>query len=143
VPWWIAPTREARRSFRWRPQVKKSELKVFKDLLIGIRSRLRGDVSHMADAALGSTRAESSGDLSSMPIHMADLGTDNFEQEFTLSLMEHDEDLLGKVEAALERIEDGVYGACVECEAKIPKTRLNVLPYTPHCVKCAGRTEGR
>jgi RNA polymerase-binding transcription factor DksA len=123
--------------------VKKSELKVFKDLLLGIRSRLRGDVSHMADAALGNTRVESSGDLSSMPIHMADLGTDNFEQEFTLSLMEHDEDILEKVELALERIEDGVYGSCVECEAKIPKTRLNVLPYTPHCVKCAGKSEIR
>lgn len=123
--------------------MKKSEFKAFKDMLIHFRSRLRGDVNHMADAALGNTRGDSSGDLSSMPIHMADLGTDNFEQEFTLSLMEHDEDILEKVEAALERIEDGVYGSCVECEAKIPKTRLNVLPYTPHCVKCAGKSEVR
>jgi DnaK suppressor protein len=123
--------------------MKKTEMKVFKDLLLSIRARLRGDVSNLADAALGNTRAESSGDLSSMPIHMADLGTDNFEQEFTLSLMEHDEDILTKVEAALERIEDGVYGSCVECEAKIPKTRLNVIPYTPHCVKCAGKIETR
>lgn len=123
--------------------MKKAELKVFKDLLLGIRNRLRGDVSHMADAALGNTRVEQSGDLSSMPIHMADLGTDNFEQEFTLSLMEHDEDMLIKVEAALERIEEGVYGSCVECDTKIPKTRLNVIPYTPHCVKCAGRIEAR
>ena len=119
--------------------MKKSELKLFKTLLLGIRARLRGDFTGLADAALRKTRSESSGDLSSMPIHMADMGTDAFEQEFTLSLMEHDEDLLGKVEAALERIEDGVYGACVECEAKIPKTRLNVLPYTPYCVKCAGK----
>lgn len=123
--------------------MKKSEMKVFRELLLSIRARLRGDVSHMADAALGNTRAEASGDLSSMPIHMADLGTDAFEQEFTLSLMEHDEDILAKVEAALERIEDGVYGSCVECDAKIPKTRLNVLPYTPHCVKCAGKIETR
>jgi DnaK suppressor protein len=123
--------------------MKKSEMKVYRDLLISIRSRLRGDVSHMADAALGSTKAESNGDRARMPIHMADVGTDAFEQEFTLSLMEHDEDILAKVEAALERIEDGVYGSCIECEAKIPKTRLNVLPYTPHCVKCAGKIEAR
>src|SRR5438034_11540307 len=121
--------------------MKKAEAKEYKVQLLALRARLRGDVTQLADAALKKNRAEASGDLSSMPIHMADLGTDNFEQEFTLSLMEHDEDLLGKAEAALERIEDGVYGACVECEAKIPKTRLNVLPYTPHCVKCAGRTE--
>jgi DnaK suppressor protein len=120
--------------------MNKTELKTYQNLLVTIRARLRGDVSHMADAALRSTRSESSGDLSSMPIHMADIGTDNYEQEFTLSMMEHDEDILGKVEAALERIEDGVYGSCVECETKIPKTRLNVLPYTPYCVKCAGKS---
>jgi DnaK suppressor protein len=123
--------------------MKKPEMKVYKDLLILFRARLRGDVSHMADAALSNTRSETAGDLSSMPIHMADMGTDNFEQEFTLSLMEHDEDILGKVEAALERIEDGVYGSCIECEAKIPKTRLNVIPYTPHCIKCAEKCETR
>ena len=123
--------------------MKKPEMKVYRDLLVLIRARLRGDVEHLADSALRNNRSEASGDLSSMPIHMADLGTDNFEQEFTLSLMEHDEDLLEKVEAALERIEDGVYGSCVECEAKIPKTRLNVIPYTPHCVKCSGKSETR
>ena len=123
--------------------MKKSEMGVFKDMLLTIRARLRGDVSHLADSALGGVGNESNGDHARMPIHMADLGTDAFEQEFTLSLMEHDEDILGKVEAALERIEDAVYGSCVECEAKIPKTRLNVIPYTPHCVKCAGKSEVR
>ena len=51
--------------------------------------------------------------------------------------------VLGQVESALERIEQGAYGACVECEAKIPKTRLNALPYTPYCVKCASKLEAR
>lgn len=95
----------------------------------------------MADAALNKTRSEASGDLSSMPIHMADVGSDNFEQEFTLSLMENDEETLNQIEGALERIEEAVYGQCVECEAKIPKTRLNAIPYTPHCVKCASKLQ--
>jgi DnaK suppressor protein len=123
--------------------MKKSEAKEFKNLLLTLRSRLRGDVTGMADAALRKTRAESSGDLSSMPIHMADLGTDAFEQEFTLSMMEHEGNALEQIEGALERIEDGVYGVCVECESKIPKTRLQVLPYTPHCVKCAEKVTAR
>jgi DnaK suppressor protein len=76
-----------------------------------------------------------------MPIHMADLGTDNFEQEFTLSLMENEETTLAHIDAALERIEEGAYGNCLECEARIPKTRLNAIPYTPHCVKCASKLE--
>ena len=117
--------------------MKKTESKVYKSQLLMLRARLRGDVNGLAEAALGKTRAESNGDLSSMPIHMADMGTDAFEQEFTLSLLEHDGTVLDQIEGALERIEDGSYGVCTECESKIPKTRLNVLPFTPYCVKCA------
>src|SRR3954467_4608885 len=117
--------------------MNKRESKVYKDTLLALRARLRGDFTGLADAALRKTRSEASGDLSSMPIHMADVGTDAFEQEFTLSLMEHDGDALEQIEGALVRIEDGLYGVCVECEGKIPKARLEVLPHTPYCVKCA------
>jgi DnaK suppressor protein len=95
----------------------------------------------MAESALRKTRLQSSGDLSSMPIHMAELGSDNFEQEFTLSLMETEEGTLELIEAALERIEDNEYGTCIECGGPIPKTRLNAIPYTPMCIKCAERRE--
>jgi DnaK suppressor protein len=123
--------------------LKKTEVREFKQMLVALRARLRGDVTAMANSALNKTRSESSGDLSSMPIHMADVGTDAFEQEFTLSLMEHDGTALEQIEAALERIEDGVYGVCVECETKIPKARLQVLPHTAHCVKCAEKVAAR
>ena len=123
--------------------MKKAESKVYKERLLELRARLRGDVHAMADAALKKTRSESSGDLSYMPIHMADMGTDNFDQEFTLNLMETEEDTLSQVELALERVEEGAYGTCVECEGRIPKTRLNALPYTPYCVKCASKLETR
>jgi RNA polymerase-binding protein DksA len=121
--------------------MKKAEAKVYRDQLVALRSRLRGDVNQMADAALKKTRSEANGDLSSMPIHMADIGSDNFEQEFTLSLMENEEGTLDAIEAALERIESGSYGECEECGVKIPKTRLNAIPYTALCVKCAGKLE--
>ena len=123
--------------------MKKAESKVYKERLLELRARLRGDVHAMADAALKHTRSESSGDLSYMPIHMADMGTDNFDQEFTLNLMETEEGTLSQVELALERVEEGIYGTCIECEGRIPKTRLNALPYTPYCVKCASNLETR
>jgi len=121
--------------------MKKAEMKVYKERLLILRARLRGDVSQMADAALKKNRSQSNGDLSSMPIHMADIGSDNFEQEFTLSLMQSEEGTLDLIETALERIEDGVYGQCEECGVKIPKTRLNAIPYTTLCVKCASQLE--
>lgn len=121
--------------------MKKAELKAYKERLLALRARLRGDVSAMADAALKKTRTESSGDLSSMPIHMADIGSDNFEQEFTLSLMQTEEDTLQAIENALERIEDNEYGTCEECGGAIKKSRLNAIPYTPLCIKCAEAQE--
>jgi DnaK suppressor protein len=121
--------------------MKKADIKVYKERLLALRARLRGDVHQMADAALNKSRSEASGDLSSMPIHMADLGTDNFEQEFTLSLMESEGDTLERIEAALERIEEGTYGLCEECGVRIPKTRLNAIPYATLCVKCASQLE--
>ena len=81
--------------------MKKAEGRLYKERLLQLRARLRGDVHAMADAALNKTRSEASGDLSYMPIHMADMGTDNFDQEFTLNLMETEEGTLDLVESAL------------------------------------------
>jgi DnaK suppressor protein len=116
---------------------KNSDMRSFKEKLVELRARLRGDVTTMANATLKRTRTEASGDLSSMPIHMADIGSDNFDQEFTLILMENDGGTLEQIEDALERIESGTYGVCVECGGRILKTRLNAIPYTPYCIKCA------
>ena len=121
--------------------MKKTDVQLYRDRLLTLRARLRGDVTHMADAALNKNGMEGNGNLSSMPIHMADIGSDNFEQEFTLSLMQSEEDLLGKIETSLERIEEGTYGTCEECGTRIPKTRLNAIPYADLCVRCAERVE--
>jgi RNA polymerase-binding transcription factor DksA len=123
--------------------MKKSEAKVYKEQLLSLRARLRGDVSAMANAALKSNNSEAAGDFSRMPIHMADIGSDNFEQEFTLSLMETEEGTLDAIESAIERIEDGVFGECEECSGQISKARLQAIPYTPLCIKCAQKLEAR
>ncbi|MBI85559.1 MAG: transcriptional regulator [Planctomycetaceae bacterium] len=122
--------------------MNKREMKVYKERLLLLRARLRGDVSAMADAALSKSRSEASGDLSSMPIHMADIGSDNYDQEFTLNMMQNEEDTLEMIEAALERIEEGIYGTCETCEYGIKKTRLNAIPYTPLCIDCASEIQG-
>ncbi len=121
--------------------MKKAELKVYKERLLSLRARLRGDVSQLADAALKKNRQDRGSDMSTMPIHMADLGSDNFEQEFTLSLMENEEETLELIELALERVEEGTYGQCEECQVKIPKARLNAIPFASLCVKCAAQAE--
>jgi RNA polymerase-binding transcription factor DksA len=121
--------------------MKAAEMKPFKAALETMRTRLRGDVSTMADAALRKTRAEASGDLSSMPIHMADLGSDAYEQEFTLSLMASEEGTLEQVEQALDRIRSRTYGECEDCGGVIAKKRLEAIPFAALCIRCAEKQE--
>jgi DnaK suppressor protein len=121
--------------------MNRAELSTYRQRLLELRSRLVGDVAQLADAALKKSRSEANGDLSSMPIHMADIGSDNYEQEFTLSLMENEGQALERIKASLERIDEGTYGTCEECGQKIPKQRLNAIPYAALCVKCASQQE--
>ena len=121
--------------------MKKREMKPFKQLLLDLRVRLRGDVSTLANSALSTQGTGSSS--SSVPSHIADMGSDTYEQDNNLLLMSNEGEVLQQIEDALERIEDGVYGKCIECEKVIPKTRLNAIPYTPYCVKCASELESQ
>ena len=121
-------------------KMKKAEVKPFKELLLELRARLRGDVSTLANAAL-SKAGGSGGGSSSVPSHIADLGSDTFEQDNTILLMNNEGETLQQIESALERVEEGVYGCCIECSGKIPKMRLKAIPYTPYCVKCASEIE--
>jgi RNA polymerase-binding protein DksA len=119
----------------------KAILDGYRQQLMLLRSRLKGDVTHLADEALRKAGGEASGSLSNMPIHMADLGTDNFEQEFTLSLLENEEQALDEIGAALDRIDKGTFGQCEECGKEIPRERLRALPYARRCVACARKLE--
>jgi RNA polymerase-binding transcription factor DksA len=76
-----------------------------------------------------------------MPIHMADIGTDAYEQEFTLSLMASEEGTLEQVEEALGRIRSKTYGICEECEGVIAKKRLEAIPFASMCIRCAEKME--
>ncbi len=121
--------------------MSKAELASYRQTLLTLRSRLTGDVSHLAEEALRANGGEASGSLSNAPLHMADLGTDNFEQEFTLSLLQNQEQALEEITLALDRIERGTYGKCEECQSAIPKARLQALPYTRYCVACARKLQ--
>jgi RNA polymerase-binding transcription factor DksA len=119
----------------------KVDMEMFRATLHSLRSRLTGDVSRLAGEALRATGGESSGSLSNAPLHPADLGSDNFEQEFTLSLLQNQEQVLDEIADALDRINKGTFGRCEECQGAIPKARLQALPYTRHCVACARKLQ--
>jgi RNA polymerase-binding transcription factor DksA len=124
------------------PVMTKPEMESYRECLLALRRRLDGDISHLADEALRrGGKNGTNGNHAGMPIHMADIGSDNFEQEFTLSLLQNEELVLGEIADALERIRLGTFGRCEDCGSAIPRARLNALPYTRHCVACARKLE--
>lgn len=129
-----------------KPAVKspfsKPEIESFRLWLIERRSALSGNVTKMEDEALRRSRQDASGDLSSMPIHMADMGSDTFEQDFTLGLIENEEQELGAIEDAMERIDEGTFGVCEECSKPIPKERMKAIPHAALCLECKKKEEG-
>lgn len=117
-------------------KMKKSEMRPYKKKLHAQRSMLAGDINHMEEEALKKNRKDSSGDLSNMPVHLADVSSDNYEQEFTLGLMENKGEVLSEIEHALEKMDDGTYGYCETCQKRIKKGRLEAIPYTRYCISC-------
>ena len=116
--------------------MRKEELARFHKLLLLKRDMLSGDVSTLQREALRKNRQDASGDLSNMPIHMADLGTDNYEQEFVLGLIQNEEVTLREIDDALKRIEEGTYGLCESCSKRIPLARLRAKPHAKYCIEC-------
>ena len=109
------------------------EVAQFRAMLLAKQREILGNVMCMEDETLRKSRT----DLSNMPFHMADVGTDNFEMENTLGLMDSERKLLMEIEDALCRIEDGTYGVCEGNDEPIPKGRLEAIPWARFCVECA------
>lgn len=140
------------------PKPRKAELAKYRELLEKQLATLRGDVGSMRDEALRASEQDASID------HLADQGTDNYDQGFMLGLIENEEETIQHIEEALDRLDgqgEWEYGMCVFCseeiaEAKkvktakktskkasakskpepwIPKERLEYLPWARYCVR--------
>lgn len=123
------PVRPRKRVF------KKSEMEQFRELLLRKRSRLSGDLNLMHGEALRATDDDVSTD------HMADYGSDRYEQDFTLGLIENEEEIVRHIDEALDRIESGEYGICVQCGNEIGVPRLQAIPHVRFCIECQRSSE--
>jgi RNA polymerase-binding protein DksA len=118
--------------------LKSKDLEFFRDLLLAKRRELLGDVHSMEEEAL---RHAADSNLSNLPIHMADMGTDNYEQEFTLGLVEKDRQLLREINGALAKIRDGTYGICEGTGKPISKARLEAKPWARYSIEYTRQME--
>jgi RNA polymerase-binding protein DksA len=123
--------------------MKRVEQEKYRNRLEDLRNRLRGDLNVLTAEALRRTGGEASGNLSNAPIHMADLGTDNFEQEMSMTLLENEKQILDEIASALQRLDAETFGKCEECGKDITTGRLQALPYARHCIDCSRRLQAR
>lgn len=121
-----------------------SELDVerFRPLLLERREAVANALDNLHKENAGSLGDET-GELvsGSADQHMADTATETVEREIGNTLEEHDERVLEAIDAALQRIEAGTYGKCVNCGAQIPEERLEAMPWATLCIECKRKEE--
>ena len=112
------------------PQKKldKKQLEYFKKELLKIKDKILHDLKSMQ--SVNSAGAKDNGEeAGGHGLHMADVATDMYDKEFTLGLASNDKETLQKIDDALKRIEEGIYGICLKTKKPIRIARLKAIPY--------------
>jgi RNA polymerase-binding protein DksA len=112
----------------------------FQPLLAKLRNRrneITGQVNHLEQDL-----REEIADNQNVPGDMADHGSGELSQHLSVTLMENDRVELERIETAIGRIEQGLYGKCETCGKVIPMPRLKALPWATRCITCQSRYEG-
>jgi len=121
--------------------MSNKELEGYRQQLLELATRLQDDIEGLTAETRRTTGGEAAGGLSNAPLHLADLGTDSFEQEVAADLLDNQQHVLTAINAALDRINAGTYGRCEQCGKPIPAGRLKTVPYVTRCVECAREAE--
>jgi RNA polymerase-binding transcription factor DksA len=112
-------------------------LEKLRQQLEALSSRVRSDATAMVEEARSPTGGNVGGPLSNAPFHLGDMGTDEFLYDMNTTLLANEQYIVSEAREALRRIDDGIYGTCQDCGEQIAKARLEAIPYTRFCVKCA------
>jgi RNA polymerase-binding protein DksA len=111
-------------------------LKDYEKILLEYKERILGSFMSLRENHLHSSQRDSAGDLSGYSLHMADLGTDTFDRDFGLSVAASEQDILYRIDTALQRIKDKTYGICELCGKSIRRSRLKAVPWARMCILC-------
>jgi RNA polymerase-binding transcription factor DksA len=119
-----------------------AEIQRYRRRLLSLKRRLGADLWELEEETLRPVGGESAGGLSDVPVHLADLGTENFEEEVALDLIENEDHILRQINEALERIDQSGFGGCRNCHRPISHERLEALPFAAYCIRCAREIQG-
>jgi DnaK suppressor protein len=114
----------------------------FRDLLLRERQRVQAAIDNLHEENPGSIGDET-GEDSVYDNHLADTATVTYDRELDYTLEENSGHVLNEIDAALKRIDDGIYGTCTSCGKEIPPERLEARPWATLCIGCKRQREGR
>jgi DnaK suppressor protein len=114
----------------------KKELEDLRQRLVEERAELEIQLTTIEETSFATSQSDMSGEVS-FDEENADAGTFTFERERDLSIENNVRDLMGKIDRALSRMDEGSYGLCSRCGKPIEKTRMKALPYVDLCIKDA------
>lgn len=117
------------------------QLSKLRDQLVQEREEIEKRIRNADHYGLDHSMRDETGELSPIDNHPGDLGTEMYERSKDSSLLEQDEFHLSRISAALEAIDNGSYGKCLNCGRPIPYERLEALPDTLYCIDHSPRQE--
>ena len=113
----------------------------FKQLLEEERRRVVDAIEYLHKENPGSIEDETQDETTDN--HIAETATATLNREIDYTLEENSEHVLGEIEGALKRIEEGTYGTCVNCGQPIAEERLTAIPWATYCIDCKRLQERR
>ncbi|MDA8123275.1 MAG: TraR/DksA family transcriptional regulator [Deltaproteobacteria bacterium] len=108
-------------------------MKSIKDMLLRMREDLVREIARRSKVSTEGVMTDIGDILDSV--------TEERTRELDMILTDREKKKLGRIDDAIDRIEDGTYGLCDECSIKIPKGRLKVVPFAKYCVECQEKLE--
>lgn len=129
-----APAPRPRKVKKIKTNLRAKELKEYLQILLVKRRSIIGDITGM-ERETGLNQKDSSGDLSTMPTHQADIASDQFEHEFTLGLLESEHEMIHEIDAAIARIQNKTYGICLGTTLPIKPARLKARPWCKYGIE--------
>jgi RNA polymerase-binding transcription factor DksA len=118
-------------------KINKKELTKYRKALEALSSRVRSDANGMVEQVLSGSGGNGGSELSNAPFHLGDMGTEEFLYDMNATLLANEQYIATEARDALNRIENGSFGACESCGQQIAAARLEAIPFTRFCVKCA------
>lgn len=145
----ISPTKKVKKIKGY----NKSQLEEFKKIILEKRSEIIEQLQSLKDQMMDPTTGQYVNENSPYSLHMAEQGTDAMEREKLYLWAQRENKFLGYLDDALQRIDNGTYGICIECIDEpqglcptcplIPKERLCAVPHTQHCLQVKQKMQNK